>query len=60
MRWSRREIEVERRMVTVDCPWCEGPAVVEMMAETTELRCDDCSVAVEVAGERTSALPLAA
>lgn len=35
-------------MITVDCPWCDAPAMVEMMADEAELRCDECRVAVAI------------
>jgi predicted nucleic acid-binding Zn ribbon protein len=35
-------------MVTVGCPWCDAPAVVEMMADEARFRCDDCDVVAEV------------
>jgi hypothetical protein len=38
-------------MITVDCPWCDGPALVEMMADDAELRCDECCLAVPLALE---------
>ncbi len=36
-------------MVTVDCPWCDRPAMVEMMADGAEFRCDECELAEPLA-----------
>jgi hypothetical protein len=35
-------------MMTVECPWCAGPATVEV-AESDEFSCSGCSVRVEMA-----------
>jgi hypothetical protein len=35
-------------MITADCPWCDGSAMVEMMADEAELRCDECEVAIVI------------
>lgn len=35
-------------MITVDCPWCDAPAMVEMMADDAQLRCDECGIAVAI------------
>lgn len=45
-------------MVIVDCPWCDGPVPLE--AEGAGLRCEACSVAVDLAGDPASAPELAA
>ena len=34
-------------MVTVDCPWCDGPMALE--ADAVDASCDGCSVRVEIA-----------
>jgi hypothetical protein len=34
-------------MIHVECPWCDGPAVVD--AGAAEVRCEGCAVAVEIA-----------
>ena len=40
-------------MVQVECPWCDGPAVVESVEAPrgAVVRCEGCSVAVELAPE---------
>jgi len=47
-------------MITVDCPWCDEPAVVEMMADERLFRCDDCAVVAEVASDEPVGSALAA
>ena len=34
-------------MIMVDCPWCEAPVAVDGLE--TAIRCDGCSVEVELA-----------
>jgi hypothetical protein len=34
-------------MVTLDCPWCDGPMALE--ADAVDASCDGCSVRVEIA-----------
>jgi hypothetical protein len=34
-------------MITLDCPWCDGPMALE--AESDDVACDGCSVRVELA-----------
>jgi hypothetical protein len=38
-------------MIHVECPWCDGPAVVDADADPGEerVRCEACGVAVELA-----------
>ena len=40
-------------MIHVECPWCDGQAVVEPGAGPgeAEVRCEGCAVAVELAPE---------
>jgi hypothetical protein len=40
-------------MVQVECPWCDGPAVVESLEAPAGavVRCEGCAVAVELAPE---------
>ena len=40
-------------MVQVECPWCDGRAVVESMEASTVVvvRCEGCAVEVELAPE---------
>jgi hypothetical protein len=39
-------------MVQVECPWCDGPAVVESEAPAgAVVRCEGCAVSVELAPE---------
>ena len=40
-------------MVQVECPWCDGPAVVESVEAPTGavVRCEGCAVSVELAPE---------
>jgi hypothetical protein len=45
-------------MVTVDCPWCDGPVALE--AESAVVRCDACRVAVDLAVDPAGAPDLAA
>ena len=35
-------------MVTFECPWCAGPAVVDA-SNLQELTCGECAVSVEIA-----------
>jgi hypothetical protein len=45
-----RDVEMERSvMFDIECPWCAGPATVEV-AERDEFECAACAVRVEVAG----------
>jgi hypothetical protein len=37
-------------MVTVDCPWCDGPMALE--ADADDASCDGCSIRVELAPDR--------
>jgi hypothetical protein len=46
-------------MVTVDCPFCEGPLDGEALLEDGELRCDGCSITVELALDQIT-IPVAA
>jgi hypothetical protein len=46
-----QEPGTENAMVTVECPWCDKPAVVEMMADDERLRCDDCAIVADLAPE---------
>jgi primosomal protein N' len=34
-------------MLTLDCPWCDGPMTLEAAAD--DVTCDGCSVRVELA-----------
>jgi DNA-directed RNA polymerase subunit RPC12/RpoP len=34
-------------MLTLECPWCDGPVTLE--AEADDVACDGCSVRVELA-----------
>ena len=34
-------------MIHVECPWCDGPAVVD--AGEGQVRCEGCAVSVELA-----------
>jgi hypothetical protein len=34
-------------MVTVDCPWCDGPMALEV--DAVDASCEGCSVRVELA-----------
>ncbi len=36
-----------KHMVTVDCPWCDGPIALE--ADAADASCDGCSIRVELA-----------
>ena len=38
-------------MVEVECPWCDGPAVVESVETPADavVRCEGCAVTVELA-----------
>jgi len=40
-------------MVHVECPWCDGPAVVESVEAPSGavVRCEGCAVTVELASE---------
>jgi hypothetical protein len=40
-------------MVQVECPWCDGPAVVESVDAPAGamVRCEGCEVSVELAPE---------
>jgi len=40
-------------MVQVECPWCDGPAVVESVEAPAGavVRCEGCAVAVELTPE---------
>jgi hypothetical protein len=40
-------------MVQVECPWCDGPAVVESVDAPAGavVRCEGCAVSVELAPE---------
>jgi hypothetical protein len=40
-------------MIHVECPWCDGPAVVDAGTVPGEgqVRCEGCGVAVELAPE---------
>jgi hypothetical protein len=40
-------------MVIVDCPWCLGP--VALGDEDAELKCEGCSVSVEIAADEVAA-----
>jgi hypothetical protein len=47
-------------MMRVECPWCAGPATVEV-ADGDEFSCTDCSILVEiVAPSRSEPVALAA
>ena len=37
-------------MINVECPWCEGPATVEV-AEAGEFSCAECAIRVELGAE---------
>jgi hypothetical protein len=39
-----------KHMVTVDCPWCDGPMALE--ADAVDASCDGCSIRVELAPDR--------
>lgn len=40
-------------MVTIDCPWCNAPALTDGLE--TAIRCDSCSVEVELATDEDAA-----
>jgi len=44
-------------MVMIDCPWCEAPVPVESMEL---VRCERCSIVVELAAEPGPEVALAA
>jgi hypothetical protein len=44
-------------MVTIDCPWCATPVALD---SADVVRCDECSVQVELAVEVTDEVALAA
>jgi hypothetical protein len=44
-------------MFDIECPWCAGPATVDV-AERDEFECAGCAITVEVVGG-TAADPLA-
>ena len=46
-----------RPMLIVDCPMCDGPAVV---GPTDDLACEACAITFELAPEEEPALPAAA
>jgi len=37
-------------MVTIECPWCAEPAIVET-SSFTEVVCEHCSISVEIAAD---------
>jgi hypothetical protein len=43
-----------RHMVSVDCPWCDGPMALE--ADADDASCDACSIRVELAPDRSPVL----
>jgi hypothetical protein len=43
-----------QHMVTVDCPWCDGPMALE--ADAADAACDACSIRVELAPDRLPVL----
>lgn len=47
-------------MAIIECPWCDGPAVVDAAQDAVE--CTDCGIAVAIAADpvRSTELPLAA
>jgi hypothetical protein len=34
-------------MIKIDCPWCDGPVMMESLESV--VRCDGCSIEVELA-----------
>jgi hypothetical protein len=40
-------------MMNVECPWCAGPATIEV-ADGDEFSCTDCSIRVEIAPSSAS------
>jgi hypothetical protein len=40
------------RMINIDCPWCEAPVALDSLA--TVVRCDGCSIEVEIAADDVS------
>jgi hypothetical protein len=44
-------------MITVDCPWCDGPVALE---HADVFRCDGCAVEVELAPDVVLEVALAA
>lgn len=47
-------------MITVACPWCEMPALVEMMADGDAFRCDECGIDERVEGDERVTVAAAA
>lgn len=47
-------------MVTVTCPWCEMPAMLEMMADEDAFRCDECRIGERVDEDESVPVPAAA
>ena len=41
-------------MVTLDCPWCDGPMALE--TEANDAACEECSVRVELAPDPRPAI----
>jgi hypothetical protein len=48
-----------KTMITVECPWCAGPASVEV-ADGDEFSCTGCAIRVEIAPEPAHEAALAA
>ena len=46
-------------MFDIECPWCAGPATVEV-AERDEFECASCAIRVEVVAPATDPLARAA
>jgi ribosomal protein S27E len=44
----------KHQMITIECPWCNEPAVVEPISHH-EISCDTCGITVEIAPERQAA-----
>jgi hypothetical protein len=44
-------------MVTIECPWCSAPVALERQ---DAIRCDDCSIQVELAPDPAAEVALAA
>jgi len=46
-------------VINVECPWCTGPATVEV-AEGDTFECSGCAIRVEIAAEPIESVALAA
>lgn len=37
-------------MINIDCPWCEAPVALDSL-ESVVVRCDGCSIEIELAAD---------